>query len=174
MPYPHRSHRTEGTASRRPQNKRHYRRKGSISCCFTATIWAKRLNASEYGLINKALRESREHYMEQREFEKLVAQALDSLPEAFREKLTNVAIIIEDLPPEEPKRGGLLLGLFHGIPRTEKSIFWSSPPDRIFLYQRNIEAICNSDAEVRRQVRATLLHEVGHYFGLTEDELREV
>jgi predicted Zn-dependent protease with MMP-like domain len=112
--------------------------------------------------------------MDRTRFEELVEQALDDLPEAFREKLTNVAIMVEDLPPEEPRRGGLLLGLFHGIPRTEKSIFFSSPPDRIFLYQRNIEAVCRSEAEVRRQIRATLLHEVGHYFGLSEDELRHL
>ena len=112
--------------------------------------------------------------MDRTRFEELVEQALDDLPEAFREKLTNVAIMVEDLPPEEPRRGGLLLGLFHGIPRTEKSIFFSSPPDRIFLYQRNIEAVCRSEAEVRRQIRATLLHEVGHYFGLNEDELRHL
>jgi len=125
-----------------------------------------------------AYRESEEvtigNDMEQKKFEELVAQALESLPQTFREKLTNVAIIVEDLPPEEPKRAGLLLGLFHGIPRTEKSVFSSSPSDRIFLYQRNIEAVCKSEAEVRRQIRATLLHELGHYFGLSEDELREV
>ena len=109
--------------------------------------------------------------MERSKFEALVAQALDGLPKAFREKLTNVAILVEDRPSQEPD-GGLLLGLFHGIPRTEKSVFFSSPPDRIFLYQRNIEAVCASDAEVRRQIRETLLHEVGHYFGLREDELR--
>ena len=109
--------------------------------------------------------------MERSKFEALVAQALDGLPKTFREKLTNVAIIVEDRPPQEPD-GGLLLGLFHGIPRTEKSVFFSSPPDRIFLYQRNIEAVCASDAEVRRQIRETLSHEVGHYFGLREDELR--
>ena len=103
-----------------------------------------------------------------------MAQALHGLPKAFREKLTNVAIIVEDLPPEQAERGGLLLGLFHGIPRTEKSVFFSSPPDRIFLYQRNIEAVWSNEAEVRRQIRATLLHEVGHYFGLSEDELRGV
>jgi predicted Zn-dependent protease with MMP-like domain len=110
--------------------------------------------------------------MERTKFEALVAQALNGLPRTFREKLTNVAIIVEDLPPEEAESEGLLLGLFHGIPRTEKSVFFSNPPDRIFLYQRNIEAICSSEAEVRRQIRATLLHEVGHYFGLSEDELR--
>ena len=112
--------------------------------------------------------------MDHSEFEKLVAQALDDLPEAFREKLINVAIIVEDLPPQDWESKGLLLGLFHGVPRTEKSVFASGPPDRIFLYQRNIEAICRTEAEVRRQVRATLLHELGHYFGLSEDELRAV
>jgi predicted Zn-dependent protease with MMP-like domain len=112
--------------------------------------------------------------MERRKFEALVAQALHGLPRTFREKLTNVAIIVEDLPPREAEAAGLLLGLFHGIPRTEKSVFSSSPPDRIFLYQRNIEAVCASEADVRQQIRATLLHEVGHYFGLSEDELRGV
>ena len=110
--------------------------------------------------------------MERSKFEALVAQALDGLPRTFREKLANVAIIVDDEPPQEPEGGGLLLGLFHGIPSTQKSVFFSSPSDRIFLYQRNIEAVCASEAEVRRQVRATLLHEVGHYFGLREDELR--
>ncbi len=110
--------------------------------------------------------------MERNKFEALVAQALNGLPGTFREKLTNVAIIVEDQPPEEAASEGLLLGLFHGIPRTEKSVFFSHPPDRIFLYQRNVEAICASEAEVCRQIRATLLHEVGHYFGLSEDELR--
>jgi len=111
--------------------------------------------------------------MERDKFETLVAQALDSLPSKFRERIANVAVIVEDRPPVEPE-GGLLLGLFHGIPCTQKSVFWSSPPDTIFLYQRNIEAVCASDQDVRRQVRATLLHEVGHYFGLTEDELRNL
>ncbi len=110
--------------------------------------------------------------MERSRFEALVGQALKGLPLSFREKLTNVAIIVEDLPPDDWQGKGLLLGLFHGIPRTEKTVFAASLPDQIFLYQRNIEAICSSDAEVRQQIRETLLHEVGHYFGLSEDELR--
>lgn len=112
--------------------------------------------------------------MERSRFEALVAQALDGLPRAFREKLANVAIIVEDWPSEGLEGEGIVLGLFHGIPRTEKSVFFSSPPDRILLYQRNIEAVCASDEDVRRQIRATLLHEVGHYFGLSEDELRGI
>ena len=110
--------------------------------------------------------------MERERFESLVEQALENLPPRFRERLTNVAVIVEDLPPPGVKTHGLLLGLFHGIPRTEKSVFYSAPPDHIFLYQRNIEAVARTEAEIRRQICETLLHEVGHYFGLTEEELR--
>jgi predicted Zn-dependent protease with MMP-like domain len=112
--------------------------------------------------------------MERNKFEALVEQALADLPEPFRERLTNVAIIVEDLPPAGVQTRGLLLGLFHGIPRTEKSVFYSAPPDHIFLYQKNIEAISRTEADVRRQIRDTLLHEVGHYFGLNEEELRGI
>ena len=112
--------------------------------------------------------------MDRTRFQELVQQALEQLPEVFREKLTNVAIIVEDQPPRDMTVQGLLLGLFHGVPRTEKSVFASSPPDRIYLYQESIEAVCTTEEEVRRQVRATLQHEVGHFFGLREDELRDV
>lgn len=112
--------------------------------------------------------------MDRSKFEEIVAQALEELPPPFRERLVNVAIIVEDLPPAGIGNRGLLLGLFHGIPRTEKSVFYASPPDHIFLYQRNIEAISGNEVEVRRQIRATLLHEVGHFFGLSEEELRGV
>ena len=110
--------------------------------------------------------------MDRDRFDALVAQALDDLPAPFRERLANVAIIVEDLPPAGVQNQGLLLGLFYGIPRTAKSVFYSSPPDHIFLYQRNIEAVSRGDEDVRRQIRSTLLHEVGHYFGLSEQELR--
>jgi predicted Zn-dependent protease with MMP-like domain len=112
--------------------------------------------------------------MERDRFEELVEQELERLPPVFRERLTNVAVIVEDTPPRDPERRGLLLGLFHGIPRTEKSVFFSAPPDHIYLYQKSIEAVCKTEQEVRRQVRATLLHEIGHYFGLNEQELRDV
>lgn len=119
--------------------------------------------------------------MDRVRFEKLVEQSLGRLPEHFRSKLTNIAIIIEDLPPREARRSDehtdrddLLLGLFHGVPLTEKSTFQTSLPDRIFLYQKNIEAVCSTDEEIRREIRDTLLHELGHYFGLNEDELRDI
>ncbi len=112
--------------------------------------------------------------MDRERFDKLVEQALEKLPEVFRKKLTNVAIIVEDAPPQEPGSGTILLGLFHGVPQTEKSVFFAAPPDRIFLYQKNIEAVSSTDEGIRRQIRATLLHELGHYFGMTEEELRKL
>src|ERR1039457_653016 len=93
--------------------------------------------------------------MDRDKFEALVEQALTDLPEAFRQRLTNVAIMVEDVPPPGIEKKGILLGLFHGIPRTDKSVFYSTPPDHIFLYQKNIEAISRSEADVRRQIRDT-------------------
>jgi len=112
--------------------------------------------------------------MDRKRFDRLVEQALERLPEFFRKKLTNVAIIVEDLPPRGLGRDGLLMGLFHGVPLTEKSTSYSTPPDRVYLYQKNIEAVCSSDEEIRREIRDTLLHELGHYFGLSEDELEDI
>jgi predicted Zn-dependent protease with MMP-like domain len=112
--------------------------------------------------------------MERKRFEELVAQALDNLPEPFRGRLANLAIIVEDSPPSEPFSGGLLLGLFSGVPRTQKSVFAATPPDHIYLYQKNIEAVCGTESQVEHQVRDTLLHEIGHYFGLSEEELRNL
>jgi predicted Zn-dependent protease with MMP-like domain len=112
--------------------------------------------------------------VERPRFEELVRQALDSLPKPFRARLANLAIRVEDAPPSEPSRGGLLLGLFSGVPRTQKSVFAATPPDHIYLYQKNIEAICATESQVARQIRDTLLHEIGHYFGLSEEELRNL
>ena len=112
--------------------------------------------------------------MERARFERLVEDALERLPEVFRKKLSNVVIIVEDSPPSEGSCDEVLLGQFHGVPLTEKSVFYAAPPDRVFLYQKNIEAMCESDEEIRREVRATLLHELGHFFGLNEDELHDI
>jgi predicted Zn-dependent protease with MMP-like domain len=109
-----------------------------------------------------------------RRFEQLVEQTLQNLPEVFRKKLANVAIVVEDSPHEEAESREQLLGQFHGVPRTEKSIFYHALPDRIILYQKNIEAISACDEDVRREVRETLFHELGHYFGLSEEELRKL
>lgn len=113
-------------------------------------------------------------FVERERFEQLVGEVLDTLPEPFRSRLSNLAIIVEDSPPREPYRGGLLLGLFSGVPQTLKSVFSADPPNHIFLYQKNIEAVCSNEEQIEEQIRDTLLHEIGHYFGLNEEELRNI
>jgi len=118
--------------------------------------------------------------MKREHFVKVVEEALDSLPQEFRSRIKNVAILVEDFPPNQsPPQPGqqrrLLLGIFHGVPATKKSVFdLPTGPAYIVLYQKNIEAVCSSEAEVRQQIRQTLMHELGHYFGMTEEQLRDV
>jgi predicted Zn-dependent protease with MMP-like domain len=109
-----------------------------------------------------------------------VEEALDSLPHKFRNCIHNVAILVEDFPPNQavPEPGRetrLLLGLFHSVPTTKKSVFdLPSGPDHLVLYQKNIEAICSSEAQVREQIRLTVMHELGHCFGMSGNQLRDV
>lgn len=113
--------------------------------------------------------------MNRRRFEQLVEETLGMLPDFFQEKIENVVVVVEDYPdpPTQEEFGGaLLLGLYRGVPKTERSVFDPLQyPDIIFIYQRNIERVCRTDDEVRREIRATVVHEIGHYFGLTEEEL---
>ena len=116
--------------------------------------------------------------MERARFERLAEEALGKLPGRYRELLENVVIIVQDYPAGQkrnpPEEEELLMGEFVGVPRTEKSVFEPGPPDQVFLYQKNIEAVCESEEEIREEVRLTLLHELGHYFGLEEDELEHL
>ena len=118
--------------------------------------------------------------MKREHFVKVVEETLDSLPQEFRKRIRNVAVLVEDLPPNQRslKPGQLrplLLGVFHGVPTTKKSIFdLPTGPDHIVLYQKNIEAVCSSEAEVREQIRLTVIHELGHYFGMDENQLKDV
>jgi len=107
-------------------------------------------------------------------FTQLVEDALKRLPRRFRQKLDNVVVLVEDYPERELQRKhtGLLLGLFHGVPKTHQSVFAMSMPSRIVLYQKNIEAVCSSESEISQQIETTLKHEIGHYFGMTEKDLR--
>ena len=118
--------------------------------------------------------------MRREDFINVAEEALNSLPEEFRRRIKNVAILVEDFPAKQrpPKLGKhrrLLLGIFHGAPATKRSVFnLPTGPDHIVLYQKNIEAVCSSEAEVRHQIRQTLIHELGHYFGMTEEQLKDV
>jgi len=103
-------------------------------------------------------------------FEQMVARALDSLPAEFATLIENVAILVEHGPGP---RG--LLGLYEGIPLTSRTSNYAGVlPDRITIYQRAICAICDSEAEVVEQVRRTVIHEVGHYFGISDERLRDL
>ncbi len=115
--------------------------------------------------------------MNREHFVKVVEEALDSLPEEFRDRIRNVAVLVEDLPAHQASSAQrtLLLGIFHGVPLTRKSVFdLAAGPDHIVLYQKNIEAVCSTEAEVREQIRLTLIHELGHYFGMDENQLKDV
>jgi len=119
--------------------------------------------------------------MKREHFVKVVEEALDSLPQEFRSRIRNVAVLVDDVPPNQPppqwgQQRRLLLGLFHGVPATKKSIFGlPTGPDHIVLHQKNIEAVCSSEAEVREQIRLTVIHELGPlYFGMDESQLEGV
>ncbi|HEY3129037.1 MAG TPA: metallopeptidase family protein [Acidobacteriota bacterium] len=110
-------------------------------------------------------------------FRELVQRAIDSLPPEFRSKLDNVEVIVEQEPTREQQGAfrGMLLGLYHGVPQPKRSTFMAFiPPDVVFLFQRNIQRICRTEEELERQVRATLQHEIGHHFGMTEEDLRDI
>jgi predicted Zn-dependent protease with MMP-like domain len=106
------------------------------------------------------------------EFERLVAEALDELPEWVRERLENVEVLIEDLPP--PGQPGLL-GLYEGIPLTKRgSGYFGVLPDRITLFRASIERVAAGEEDLKRIVGHTVVHEVAHFFGMSDKRLREI
>lgn len=115
------------------------------------------------------------------EFEALVDAALESIPPAFEPYMDGLAVDVEPLPDDETIREmGLpgrrsLLGLYRGTPLTERSVEQSfRMPDSIVIYQRNIERMCRTRKQIVEQIRRTVLHEVGHHFGLDEDQLADL
>ena len=119
--------------------------------------------------------------MTEERFEQLVGKAIEGMPPEFQELLDNVAIFIEDEPSASllhdlgMSPGDTLLGLYEGVPQTARvSSYDLVPPDRITLFQRPIEESCDTENEVEEQVRRTLLHEVGHHFGIDDDRLDEI
>jgi len=108
--------------------------------------------------------------VEPERFEAMVGQALDGLPPELGELMSNVAVVVEH---ERGPRG--LLGLYRGIPLTRRTTSYAGVlPDRITIYRRAICAICSTDDEVVEQVRRTVVHEVGHHFGIGDARLREL
>ncbi|MGO8988418.1 MAG: metallopeptidase family protein [bacterium] len=115
------------------------------------------------------------------EFEALVVLALKRLPKFFKKKMKNVDVVVEDRASRELLSGmGLqspfqLLGLYQGVPLDRRGFYYGNVlPDKITLFQIPIESICRTKEEIEERVREVVVHEVGHYFGLNDEKLREL
>lgn len=115
-------------------------------------------------------------------FEQLVAEAIDDLPPFFHERMENVELLVRPWPTRADldevglPAGFTLLGLYHGIPLTERTHGYNLvPPDTITLFQGPIEAAAGKEAEaIRAQIRRTVIHEIAHHFGISDERLREL
>lgn len=112
------------------------------------------------------------------QFDRSVSEALDQIPEIFRQKMNNVEIFVEDFPDDETVRSlsvdsrWALLGLYVGIPVTHQSFFSHRMlPDRIYLYKQPILRAAGNPANLPQVLRDVIIHEVGHHFGFTDDQL---
>ncbi|MCB5275010.1 hypothetical protein BJG92_02548 [Arthrobacter sp. SO5] len=116
--------------------------------------------------------------MSESDFEAAVTDALDRIPPELAKTMDNVAVFIEDdytpQPGEDPDT--VLLGLYEGVPLTERDSWWDagSLPDRITIYRKPILAICESLEDVIDEVTVTVVHEIAHHFGISDDRLHEL
>ncbi len=115
-------------------------------------------------------------------FEQLVVEALDELPPFFAEKMSNIEVLVQAWPTRRDKYeaglspGQTLLGLYYGIPLTERTQGYNLvPPDTITLFQGPIERAARGNPQrIREQVKRTVIHEIAHHFGISDDRLREL
>ena len=114
-------------------------------------------------------------------FERLVVEATALIPKRFRREMKNLSLVVEEEPSAElladmeVEPPDSLYGLYQGTPLTERTWgFGNNLPDRITIYQRPIEEDCEDEDEVRAVIGETLIHEVGHYFGMSEEEIEDV
>ncbi|MDN3514201.1 MAG: metallopeptidase family protein [Candidatus Brocadia sp.] len=114
-------------------------------------------------------------------FDQLVVDAIHELPPRLKNRLSNVSVVVEDKPSDhvlEKLRlmsNRTLLGLFQGVPLNKKSVWQSGTmPEKITIFQKNIEKLCHSDEEIKQRIKEVVRHEVAHYVGFTEEEIREM
>ncbi len=116
-----------------------------------------------------------------KEFEEAVVVALKGLPAFFKKKMENIDVVVEDEAAEELlsdmglRSPSELLGLYQGIPLDRRGFFYGNVlPDKITLFQRPIESSCGTEEDVKERIRDVVIHEVGHFFGLSDERLREL
>ena len=106
-------------------------------------------------------------------------RALERIPEDLRARLDNVDIVVEDMPSREQligsgiDDGNILLGLYEGLPLTDRFNYDMVLPDKITLFQQPIESICATDEDIVREVQDTVVHEVAHHFGIDDERLHQ-
>ena len=118
--------------------------------------------------------------MTREKFEEIAEEVFNGLPDVFGKRIDNLHIVVEEYPNEEDNRQTLssktiLLGLYQGVPLTHRGTWYGvnpTTPDKISLYQKNIESECRNDKEISERIREVLLHELGHYFGMSEAQIR--
>lgn len=104
------------------------------------------------------------------EFEDLVGEALDTIPSGLTELMENVVIVVEDDPPWPG-----LLGIYHGVPLTERGGTYAGVlPDRIVIFRNSLTAICRTRDDLVKEVRVTVVHEIAHHFGIDDERLHEL
>lgn len=118
--------------------------------------------------------------MENVEFESLVRDAIASLPKEFHDVLDNVEVVIEDEPTDfQRKKMHLrpwtrLFGLYEGVPQTKRGTYSLVLPDKITVFRSTIEQSYPDPVDLKEQVRKTVLHEIGHHLGMTDEQLRKL
>lgn len=112
--------------------------------------------------------------MSREQFEDAAADALDTIPQDLLDRLDNVAITVEDEP--EPGSTPGLLGLYVGVPLTERDSSYGlgQLPDRIYIYRGPLTRYCHTRDQLLHQIRVTVLHEIGHHFGISDERLHEL
>jgi len=110
------------------------------------------------------------------EFEELVEKALEDLPAFFKERLENVDVVVEEWPSQEMARGRLLLGLYHGVPKTKRDAGYTMVlPDKITIFKGPIELVSRGNREaIKNLVVDTVQHEIAHHFGISDQRLRQL
>ena len=120
--------------------------------------------------------------MHDEEFEKYIKEVIESLPKEFAGLMENVVIFVEELPTKgqinilrKRGEGGILLGLYEGIPRTRRGRYGigETLPDRISIFKNAILMISNSPDEIKENIRNTVIHEIAHHFGLSDEDIKK-